>query len=251
MPKALYKVLVKASAADGNPNPNPIVWTPGVSMHTSAQVSDYFLCTSCEQRFSGRGEKWVLERCWRSDSAFRLQDVLASIKPDYVGKNNLAIYHAATIRAIDVAQLVYFAASVIWRAAARTWSPIAGHVPVKLELGPYEEELRRFLLDEIAFPRHAALLVTVSATKDEGANEGVLFPYHSKKESGCNQYRFWIPGITFQFFVGKSMTASLRACCLAQSAGHLIFYGPNDFIVSDMWKLMQRGQRKGALSNMP
>src|ERR1700710_1869144 len=76
MPKALYRVLLKASAAHGDPNPNPVVWTPGIAMHTSAQVSDYLLCASCEDRFSQRGEKWVTGQCWRSDSEFRLRETL-------------------------------------------------------------------------------------------------------------------------------------------------------------------------------
>jgi hypothetical protein len=248
MPKSLYKVLRLAATADNQANPNPILFTPAISIQTSAQVSDYLLCKDCEGRLSSRGEKWIVENCWRSADNFPLRTMLENAEPMHVGKSDLAIYAGWTINGIDIPRVVYFGASVFWRAAARKWSPIVRQVPTTLDLGPYREEFRMFLLDEVAFPKNAALLVTVSSTKDEGANEGVLFPYHSKKESGCNQYRFLIPGIIFQLFVGKTMPVTLRACCVAQSDRHPIFFGPTDFLASDMWKLMSRGIPKGTLA---
>lgn len=138
LPKAFYKL---AWAAGGR-NPNPIVVTPKVALKTSRQVSDYLLCRDCEERFNKGGEKWIVENCWRGETDFPLNAALKAATPIAGSKPDLMIYFGASIPAIDLERIVYFAASVFWRAAVNDW----GENPIKLDLGPYEDSLRRFLL---------------------------------------------------------------------------------------------------------
>ncbi len=129
LPKALYKLLKNAAASDGQKNPNPVVVNKKIALKTSAQVSDHLLCKQCEARFSTDGEKWMLENCWHSDSDFPLRSTLESETPVYVGHSGLSIYEGATISGVNIAKIVYFAASVFWRASAHKWGPILARRP--------------------------------------------------------------------------------------------------------------------------
>src|SRR5262249_51451004 len=70
LPAAMYKFL----------------HSPGESFHmivskektfsTSSQFKAYLLCDDCEQRFNGRGERWVLANGYRGRGRFRLQTTL-------------------------------------------------------------------------------------------------------------------------------------------------------------------------------
>jgi hypothetical protein len=248
LPKALYKLLKNTAASDGQKNPNPVVVNKKIALKTSAQISDYLLCKQCERRFSTGGEKWMMEHCWRSDSDFPLRSTLENATPVHVGHSGLSIYEGASISGVDIAKTVYFAASVFWRASAHEWGPILGQKPVKLVFGPYEESLRIFLVVDGDFPKDVVLLVTVSSTKEAGANEYVLFPFLRNKTSGFKQYMFCIPGVTFQLFVGKAIPGRLRVGCTARSKNNLLYLGSNDFTVGDMGRLISKAQPKGDLA---
>jgi hypothetical protein len=66
LPKSMYKLLRN----DEFSNPNPFVHGPERSVQTSKQAQQYLLCHDCEQRFSKRGEAWVMSHCWRSVGEF-------------------------------------------------------------------------------------------------------------------------------------------------------------------------------------
>lgn len=250
LPKSTYKLLKKAAEVDGQKNTNPVVVSVAVALKTSAQVSDYFLCKECEGQFSAGGEKWMMETSWHPDKSFPLRDALLKAKPAHIGKNDVTIYNAASIANVDVAKLLYFAASVFWRAAAHEFGPILGQKPQKLALGPYADELRDFLLGKAPFPKNAALVVTVSSETDDGANELTLMPYLRNKKSGSMQYAFAIPGVGFQLFVGKSIPKSLAACSVVPQP-NVIFVGPFDAVQKNMWKLLSKATPKGDLHPAP
>lgn len=244
----MYKLLKKAAVNDGQKNTNPVIVNTAIALKTSSQVSDYFLCSSCEGLFSAGGEKWVMEHCWQPDNTLPLRTALQNAKPFHVGSNNLVIYEGSKVTGVDVTQIIYFTTSVFWRAAAHQFGPILGIRPTKLALGPYEEELRTFLLGQAQFSKHAFLVVTVSSETTDGANEHALLPSLRKKQSGFMQYGFCVPGIMFQLFVGKSIPSAMMASCIVHSSEHLIFLGPNDGFVYDMGKLISRAQPKGDLT---
>jgi hypothetical protein len=75
-------------------------------------------------------------------------------------------------------------------------SPIAAGV----DLGPYEEPLRRFLLGEIAFPDQFALSIRVSTLPE--LYQTAHAPA-SENGDGFHFYRFAIPGLVFILFVGS------------------------------------------------
>jgi len=251
LPKALYKQLRRLAKTDGAANTNPIVITPAVALQTSKQVSDYLLCTKCEDLLNKGGEKWTVANCWWSDDCFPLRAALETATPLHVNrKNRIRLYAGAGIVGVNISKLVHFAMGVFWRAAIHHWGPIAGHQPLKLELGPYEEQLRQFVLGECGFPRDVSLAVSVNSETNPGANENVLFPFLRRRKSGFRQFMFAIPGITFQLFVGKAIPRVHRVGCTATSKEQFIYLSADHFALVDMEKLRRRAKPKGSIARM-
>ncbi len=218
LPKAYYKLLRTPTEK----NPNPILMTPGKSLKTSEQVTDYLLCGDCEDRFNRLGERWVIANCWRSETSFPILEALMAATPLYEGAAGFKVFEGRKIDSIDTDKLGYFAASVFWRAAAHRWAGIAGQEPQRLWLGPFEERLRQFLLEEASFPADVVISVNVTSSMEPALNEFASLPFLKAKTSDQRQYRFGVPGLAFEMFVGKRMKDSVRPFCIVRSPqGHL------------------------------
>lgn len=244
IPKGLYKVLQQAMAADEQRNTNPLVITPKVMIQTSKQVSDYVLCDACEDRLNKGGERWMIANCWRSDSEFPLRRALENLSPVAVVRGGRGIHEVPP--AVDVAQIVHFGAGVFWRAAAHMWSDQAGGWRKRLHFGPYEEDLRLFVLGEKPFPANAAILVTVSSADEPGANEFTIFPFERGKKSWGRQYGFAIPGVMFQLFLGKGIPEELHFGCVTSVRTPRLCFGSNEHFLWDMEKIRRKTTPKGA-----
>ena len=247
LPKAFFKLLLKRSKAAGQANANPVVFNKAVALQTSAQVTDYLLCSGCEDRFSKNGEKWMIENCWRASDEFRLRETLERVEPICEWKSGVRVFDGAAIGDANVAKLVYFAASVFWRGSTHEWRAIAGTKPLRLELGSLEDMLRRYLLGEADFPADSSLVVTVSSSTDDGANELVLFPWKSNDENGLCQYRFVIPGVAFQLFAGEKIPLGIAALSTAHRVDHPLYLGSHDFILEGGAALLEKATPKGNL----
>ena len=103
-----------------------------------------------------------------------------------------------------MSKLVYFGLSVIWRAGVNRWSD--DHRTINIDLGPYLEPLRLFLLDETPFPRSMLLAVRVSSLTDYVPS--VNYP-ESRREAICRYHGFGVLGVYFVLFVGKQIHVDL------------------------------------------
>ena len=222
--------------------------TTAIAVQTSKQIAEYLLCAGCEDRFNKGGESWVFQNCWHSESTFPLHSALRSANPAY-DNNGFIIYPGRSIVGINVDKLVYFGASVFWRAAVHQWKAEYDPPPIKLRLGPYEEGLRRYLLGLTSFPDNTVIVVTVNSTMKSGRNEFLVFPFLKNQDRKFNQFRFSIPGVLFQLFTGNAIPASVRGLCTARSANGYVFMAltMDDHVMSDMAKLLGGARMRGAL----
>jgi len=219
LPKALYR-FVRASHG-GKGNPDLVYSTKTNSWLSSRQVTANLLCLICEQLFNKNGEGWVLNQCYRGKGSFKLQDTLRNCPPLTQSPDSLT-YTAAAIPSINVTQLVYFASSVFWRASVPAWQ-INDHELKVIDLGPkYEKQFLEFLQGREGFPSNAALRVGVSPSQDPRELLLMIYPYGGRRE-GYHQYRFAIPGLRFDLFLGNAIPPALRERCILRSTGNLIF----------------------------
>ncbi|PYR95640.1 MAG: hypothetical protein DMF84_00180, partial [Acidobacteria bacterium] len=135
MPAAFYKLARDESRS----NPHPVLINEEVSL------------LDCEERFNSGGETWVLKNCWHSEVDFPLRSNLIAISPSPLSTPGFTIFESVRSEAIDAARLAYFGVSVFWRASVHDWV-LMRRRPKRLELGPYEEPLRLFLMGLAGFP---------------------------------------------------------------------------------------------------
>ena len=146
---------------------------------------------------------------WQTDGTFPLRSAVQSKPPSY-SKPGFSIYDTSGLAGVDQHQLVYFSASIFWRASIKDWYLV--ETGPKLGLGPYEEQLRLFLLAKSDFPADAALVLSVSAENDVRASSMAIFPYYKNHDKDCRQYNFTMNGLTVDLFVGSPCLRRTAAC---------------------------------------
>jgi hypothetical protein len=160
---------------------------------------------------------------------------------------HFSIYDASAAPEIDIERLAYFAASVLWRGSAHTWR-FRQEVLRKIPLGPYQEELRQYLLGLNAFPQNAVFLIDVIG--DENLRMGTYPPFGGKREDGSWCYTFPFFGIIFTIVLGNTIKQSLREHCTYRSPRHFITRGVTrtETMLEWAFSLLRKSRPVGKLS---
>jgi hypothetical protein len=116
------------------------------------------------------------------------------------------LYSGARNPAIDVTKIIHFAMAIYWKAAVYSWA--GDTYEPQLKLGPYAEEIRRFLLGA-PFPKHVALAAVLSPPAC--AYIGFNNPYEADRDSSYRNFMFCVPGIWFMLSVGKTIPQEIGA----------------------------------------
>ena len=245
IPAGFYRIL-RAGATRGT---DPVLVHKTTAFRSSDQARSHLLCSDCENRFNRGCEDWVLKNCWRSSTSFPLHAALMSDKALF-DDGDICAYAGKTVPGVDVDKLIYFGVSVFWRASAR--APRLGRVKEeRLRLGPYENALRIYLLSAPGqMPAGVALLVTLSKTLDELHNQVVVMPYLYRKAE-YRHYKFVVPGLAFDMFLGKVIPRSYQNACSTQQ-GWLYMSTRGDVGKLQLMETMaKRAERKGKLAAKP
>lgn len=183
-----------------------VILTAEVVTFNGRQLMHSLLCKECDGFFSTNGENWTLPLLATLDGRFPFFDLLQKVPPDLVD-SDLMGYAVSRNPEIDVQKLTHFALGVFWKASVHPWS--GRQTESWIRLGPYGEEIRKFLRGEESFPKYAGLTV------------GVM-PPPVKQISFCQPYRgsvsefhnfiFHVPGITFVLSVGKRIGDAKNNC---------------------------------------
>jgi hypothetical protein len=141
------------------------------------------------------------------------------------------VFAGADIPTLDMARIAYFGASVFWRAAQPVW-PLARGPEALINLGPYQEPLRRFLLGEVAFPEEMALWVAVC--RAPAPPPVISFPAGGPATDSHRRFHrhtFDIPGLSYMLSVGRSLPSRLRETCVLHSPRRPLFFTPVERII--------------------
>jgi len=222
LPRAFYRDLRTPGLAD----PNPISVLPGKTDISQAQVTAPLLCRRCEQRFSREGEHYVLLNTFRGPGKFRFFEALRKATPLPRCRSG-TLYSGSAVLGAEVERLVYFGASVFWRASVGSFTNMGAPGPL-ISLGRYEEDFRRFLLGIGEFPQNSAIWVAVSNTPSPAPV--MNFPI-SQRVSSYYQHIFEIPGMSFLLFVGKQLPTNIRESCAARSPERIIYFTDIDSLI--------------------
>jgi hypothetical protein len=209
LPKSMY-ALLKSTKKD------PVMVTSEVARHTSRQVKHYLLCSACEDILNRGGETWLLPLLATIEGTFPLFDIIASVPPE-VDEPDIKAYAASKNPTVDIEKLVHFGAGIFWKGSVHSWK--RGESEPLINLGPYAEQLRLFLLGKNKFPEHMTMHVTVLPPPVKMISAHL--PTRGVS-SGFRSYCLYVPGIDFRLCVGKTIPIELRRTCLYHGASHPI-----------------------------
>jgi hypothetical protein len=209
--------VFRATRDETQTNPDPIRIGDDAVLQDSRQITDYLLCRACEQRLNGSGERWFLAHCCRKDQ-FPLRSMLDGASP-VESLPRIMVYCANRINKVNIKALTNFAASMFWRASAHQWK-MAGTKRLGIALGPYEEELRKFLLGEAEFPTNCVLWVSVPNSLTPFLQLS-LTPYGGRKDN-YHLYKLVVLGVGFHLLVGRSIPRDVRSLCFVSAPGNPI-----------------------------
>jgi hypothetical protein len=204
IPAFAYRIIRKSQGSD------PVMLTARRVGVSSRQVTAHELSWDCEQRFRDNGEDWMAQQVFQG-AEFPLLNRLKLAVPDWERPNHIAYSGAAC--GIDTAKLVYFGASVLWKASLRKWT-IGTVETTTVDLGPYQELLRKFLLGEAAFPVDGVAIVTVCTDFE---SQGCFFTPCAIREGIVPGYSLLVLGVSFRFFFGPNVPEEFRRFCCVNS----------------------------------
>jgi hypothetical protein len=206
-------------------------------------MKDYVLCGDCEQRFSKNGEHWTLSQMAK-ESGFPLQEKLRKATP-IRSIAGLTTYAGAKIPDLHLDKLEYFCLSVFWRAAVHDWTPIHGEKYERLQLGPYRECLRQYLLGVAPFPQNVITMISVYEDKDFIR---AMFPpaLGEPRPNEGRPYSFLIPGIQFSMTLGKQLKPESREFSSHVEPERRIFMSP---LINQQFERLRANLRSKQLRN--
>ncbi len=175
-------------------------------------LKEYLLCCDCEAKLAENGEsevlRWLAPKAKRFTLGERLK--LALPRKEFPDASRFAAYEIG----IDAAKFAYFTLSVVWRGAVQAWGLPDGTRTTRLDLGPYEETVRKFLARETGFP-YDVVAVVVLVCSDPEARSLWIIPCQDE-EAGCENFRFIARGVLFRVLLGPNIPAFFRdASCLS------------------------------------
>lgn len=229
MPRALYSYCRSADA-------EPIKISSEIALSTSRQTKAYLLCSKCEGVLNEGGEMWILPKLAGIDrKSFPLYEIISSEAPAF-DEPDMKIYYGANIPGLEIGKITHFAMGLFWKAGVHSWHKDGK--TSRIELGPYAEKIRKYLIGDDAFPRHVTLSVNV--TEPSKAMNVFTDPDETfSREGGCRTHFCYVPGLLFILNIGRQISRELALGCFAADRHHPI-------VVSDVL----HDHLEGVLRNM-
>lgn len=197
MPAALYQEMNDPKG----PIRNMIVVTASGTFQSPEQFHMPLLCQACEIRFQKGGENWTLANRYRADGSFPLRDLLLRSTPETQRNDGTSIYEAGKVTGLMVEQLLYFAASLFWRAGIADWKVKFAEAP-RIDLpASLMRDLRDYLLGHGPFPAAACVFVMVDA---ETTPQRIMTSPVKVSEVPYVRYEAHVPGMIFELAVNAA-----------------------------------------------
>jgi hypothetical protein len=222
MPAALYDYCRKGEHG-------PIKVGGGFVMPTDRQTQDYLLCEDCEDVLNTGGERWILDKLATWERTFPLYDLLTKVPP-FFDEDGMVVYLAGQNPEIEVEKLTHFALGLFWKASVHSWR--GDTTDPRIDLGPYSEEIRKWLRGQNAFPKYVYLVVVVE--KPQKAQITMNDPYEGVRQ-GWRTHFVHVPGVLFMMALGKTVDDSVRTLSIT-NAGNPI--NLSDALTENFEKLM-------------
>jgi hypothetical protein len=230
----LGRVLHKMSFTGDEP---PVVMTPKLVRISPRQLWAHLLCEACEQRLNELGEKPFLALCNDASNNFRLLNLMrvavpmqpaSSVRVSHGGVifrdvdgtfSKSVVQYSGRSMGINTEALAFYALSVLWKGSVHKWKTFEGQEST-VDLGKYQEPIRRYLAGEATFPDGVYVIATTCT--DQGS-PGMCFAPSKVSGSRFPMYSILVRGIWFHIVTTDEAPAGLSDLCCVRSAENVIF----------------------------
>jgi hypothetical protein len=195
---------------------SPVRVGDGVVLPTDHQIQDDLLCSSCEDVLNKGGESWVVPKLATMAQTFPLYDLVTK-QPAAIDDEHDELYFTANNPLIKCEDLTHFASGIFWKASVHSWRG-KRREPL-IELGPFENELRCWLLGETGFPRNVCLVVELSKPSQALIT---LNPPYEKCREGWRTFFMHLSGVAFTLEVGSMIEPEMKKFCFYRNPDHPI-----------------------------
>lgn len=214
LPSAVWRLLNETSQKLRH----PILMTGKVALTTSRQIHGYVLCSDCEQLLNKNGEHYTIGQM-RGKRGFPVLQRLRVALP-MASAGTVCSYNGAAI-GVDTEKLAYFALSVVWRAGAHKWKNLYSDEPTySIDLGPFLERMRKYLLGTSPFPPN--ITVNVQVASDTQSQRSAYTPSWAAG-ARCPVVGFLVCGIHFAVAMGNPLPPEYLQTCCYNSPQKIIF----------------------------
>lgn len=201
MPQSMYR----AAGRSGEPYENDLVLvdaTKGTAVRTSQQLKQRLLCADCEGLLNQRGENYFARICYQGNGKFILRSSLAKILPDQV-LNGRKVWHGQSLRnELDINAIKHFFMRILWLHSICTVSGFASGYSGALG-AKYEEQFRKYLFGNSAFPSKVQIYVYVDDDAENTAS--ISHPTCQRTDDlgiSVRTHSFVVPGCRVRVIVG-------------------------------------------------
>jgi hypothetical protein len=220
--------LIPASIYDycRSANASPVRIGDGVVMHTDRQTQAYLLCAPCEGILNKGGETWTNAKLATVQQTFPLYDLLLNAHAVFEDEGG-GIYFSAGNPEFDFQSLTHFAMGIFWKAAVHSWK--GGEKDPRIQLGPYADPIRTWLLGETGFPKNVCITVTLSRP------DRTLVTINEPIQTDFKEWHTFllhVPGVLFVLNTGKTIDADMRSICFYTNPTHPVFVSED---ITEKW----------------
>lgn len=163
------------------------------------QYTQHLLCGTCEQRFSVKED--FARTLWKKPNGFGAKERLERLlEKDYRRLDGGAkAYITGVFSENEKAMLLYFMASIVWRADCKGWP--RGIDRGLSTLGPKRrEQFRQFLLGETELTEYGLLAVIDTS---DNTPVSMALPTVGMRLFGCPSHTIMVPGIRLFLLIGN------------------------------------------------
>jgi hypothetical protein len=129
------------------------------------------------------------------------------------------VIYSGEAMGIDTEPLAYYALSVLWKGSVHKWTTLKGQKS-SIDLGKYQEPIRRYLLGEAGFPDGVYVIVT--ACVDRGS-QGMNYAPSEAVGPSFPMYSLLVRGIWFYVVTTDNSPLGLGDLCCVRSVKKVLY----------------------------
>lgn len=217
IPKSIYKKTRSGGLIFGEKSNQSVCYN-------DAQITKYYLCKCCEDRFNKNGEKYILPLYQINKNHFKIRKILEE-------KGLSSKYYlpsSCVSQVLNIDKLLYFIISIIWRGVSTKWENYDADCIYGFFNHALETKIKKYLLNEGPIPEEIVIQVDVFEPCDE--NMITTFPTGDKD----GYIQFIIPGIKFGVYFKKAIEPKIYK--MSKEYNSIIFFTSSSFYQSEIRK---------------